>query len=55
MEHRAVVRFLGLKDLKAKEIQMDVTSVYDDEAFQISAVKKWRTWFLQERTELGDD
>jgi hypothetical protein len=33
MEQRAVVRFLMLKDLKAQEIQMDLTSVYDDEAF----------------------
>jgi hypothetical protein len=29
-----------LKGLKAKEIEMELTSVDDDEAFQISAVKK---------------
>jgi transposase len=55
MEQRAVVRLLALKDLKAKEIPMDVTSVYHDEAFQISAVKKWQARFLQEGTELEDD
>jgi hypothetical protein len=55
MEQRVVLRFLTLKDLKAKEIQMHLTSMYDNEAFQISAVKKWRACFLQERTEFGDD
>jgi hypothetical protein len=46
---------LTLKDLKTKEIQMDLTSMYDEEAFQISAVKKCRVCFLQERTEFEDD
>jgi hypothetical protein len=55
MEQRTVVRFLILKGLNAKEIEMEFTSVYDDEALQISAVKNWGTRFLQARTELGDD
>jgi hypothetical protein len=54
MEPRAVVRVLSLKGLKAKEIEMALTSVYGDEALQISAVKKWRMRFLQGTTELGD-
>jgi hypothetical protein len=40
MEQRAVVRVLTLKGLKAKEIEMELRSVYGDEALQISAVKK---------------
>jgi hypothetical protein len=55
MEHRAIVRFLTLKGLKAQEIEMELTSVYSDEAIHISDVKKWRTHFLQRRTELGDN
>jgi hypothetical protein len=43
-----------LPGLKAKEIETELTSVYGDEALQSSAVKKWRTRFLQGRTELGD-
>jgi hypothetical protein len=34
---------------------MELTNVHGDEALQISAAKKYRTPFLQERTELGDD
>jgi hypothetical protein len=40
MEQRAVVHFLTLKGLKAKEIETQHTSVYDDEALLISVVKK---------------
>jgi hypothetical protein len=40
MKQRAVIRFLTLKDLKTKKIAIKLTSVYGDEAFQISAVKK---------------
>jgi hypothetical protein len=42
-----MVRFLAIKDLKTKKTEMEPTSVYENEAFQISAVKKWRTRFLQ--------
>jgi hypothetical protein len=45
---------LTLKGLKAKEIEMELTSVYEDETLQISAAKKWRTCFLQGRIEFGD-
>jgi transposase len=55
MEQRAVVHFLTVKGLKAKEIEMELTSIYEDEALQISALKKWWTRFLQGRTELGDN
>jgi hypothetical protein len=54
MEQRELVCFLTIKGLKAKEIEMKLTSVYGNEALQTSAVKKWRTRFLQKRTELGD-
>jgi hypothetical protein len=39
MEQQAIVRFLSLKCLKAKEIEMELVSTYGDEALQISAVK----------------
>jgi hypothetical protein len=47
MEQRARPRVLTFKGLNAQEIEMELTSVYGDEAFQISAVKKSRTHFLQ--------
>jgi hypothetical protein len=36
MEQRAVVRFLILKSLKSKEIEMELISVYGDEVLQNS-------------------
>jgi hypothetical protein len=35
-----VVRFLTLKGLKAKEIEMELTTMYGNEALQISTRKK---------------
>jgi hypothetical protein len=55
MEQRTVVRVVTLKCLSAMEIEMEVTSTYCDEALQIFAVKKWRTRFMEGRTELEDD
>jgi hypothetical protein len=55
MDQRAVVRFLTLKGLKAMEIEMELSRVYGDEALRISARKKWRTCFLQGKTQLGND
>jgi hypothetical protein len=46
---------LTLTDLKAEELEIELRIVYGDEALRISAMKKWRTPFLQGRTELGDD
>jgi hypothetical protein len=40
MEQRAIVHLLSFKGLKAQEIEMDVISMYDNEALQISAIKK---------------
>jgi hypothetical protein len=40
MEQRAIVHFLILKDLKAKEIEMESRIVHGDEAPQISVAKK---------------
>jgi hypothetical protein len=54
-EQRAALRCLPLKDLKAKDIEMELTNVYNNEALQISAGKKRRTGFLQEKTKLGHD
>jgi hypothetical protein len=54
MEQRAVVRFLTLKGLKTKEIEMEITNVHGDEALQIYTGKKWQTRFLQGRLQLGD-
>jgi hypothetical protein len=39
-EQRIIVSFLTVEGLKAKEIEMELRSAYDDEAFQISAFKK---------------
>jgi hypothetical protein len=55
MEHRAVIRFLSLKGLKARAIQGELQSVYGPDACQLTAVKKWRGRFLQGRTDLFDD
>jgi hypothetical protein len=40
MAQRTVFRFLTLKGLKAKEIEMELTSVYGNEGLQIFSVKK---------------
>jgi transposase len=55
MEQWAVVHLLSLKSFNANETETELTSVHDDEAFQISAIKKWRTRFMQKRTEFEDD
>jgi hypothetical protein len=55
MEQRTVVRVLTIESLKAKEIEMELTTVYCDEALQMFALPKRQTDFLQARTELGDD
>jgi hypothetical protein len=55
MERRTIVRFLLVKSLKTKEIAMELTIVYDDEALQIFAMKKCQTRFLQGRRELGNN
>jgi hypothetical protein len=40
MEKRAVARCLTFKGLKATDIEMELTSMYGEEAIWISAVKK---------------
>jgi hypothetical protein len=54
MEQRTVVCLLSLKGLKAKEIEMEPTSVYGDEAVRISVLLKRPTRFLEGRTDFGD-
>jgi hypothetical protein len=46
IEQRTVVRCLTIKGFKAKDIEMEQTCVYDEEAFQMSARKKRQTPFL---------
>jgi len=46
---------LVLKDLNAKELGIELTTLDGNETLEISAVKQWRTRFLEGRTELGDD
>jgi hypothetical protein len=55
MEQLAVIRFLTLKGLKSKAIQIEPESVYGTDACKLSLVKKWRLRFLQGRTTLFDD
>jgi hypothetical protein len=45
---------LTLKCLKAQEIEMKFTNMYENEALQISVVKKWSTRFMLGKTKLGD-
>jgi hypothetical protein len=40
MQQQAGIPVLTLKGLKAQEIEMELTSVYCEEALQISALKK---------------
>jgi hypothetical protein len=40
MEQRAVVCFLTLKSLNAKEIEVELINLYDHEALQTFAFKK---------------
>jgi hypothetical protein len=46
---------LSLIDLKAQEIEMELTNLYGYETLQNFAGTKWRTRFLQGRTEIGDE
>jgi hypothetical protein len=55
MEKRDVIRFLTIKGLKAKAIQIELESLYDTDACKLSMVKNWRLRFLQGRTTLFDD
>jgi transposase len=55
MEHRTVIRFLTLKELKAREMQTGLESVYRPEAVALSTVKKWRIRFQEGRTAFIDD
>jgi hypothetical protein len=55
MEQRAIIRFLTLKGLKAREIRAELESVYGPEALARSTVRKWRKRFQEGRTDLIDD
>jgi hypothetical protein len=55
MEQRAVVRFLTLKKLSAKDVRTEFEAVYGHQAFSLSAVKKWRKHFANRSIPLGDD
>jgi transposase len=55
MEQRAVVRFLTLKKLSARDIMAELEGEYGHEALSLSAVKKWRKRFVNVRITLEDD
>jgi transposase len=55
MEQRAVVRFLTLKKLSARDITAELEGVYEHEALSLSAVKKWCKRFVNGRITLEDD
>jgi hypothetical protein len=55
MEQPAVVRFLILKRLSARDITAELVGVYGHAALSLSAVKKWRKRFVNGRITLEDD
>jgi hypothetical protein len=55
MAQRAVVRFLTLQKLSARDITAELEGVYGHEALSLPAVKKWRTRFVNGRITLEDD
>jgi hypothetical protein len=55
MEQRAVIRFFMLTELKAKEIRIELESMYGPEALALPTVKKLRRRFRQWRTHLFDN
>jgi hypothetical protein len=55
IEQRAIIRFFSLKELKAREIQKELESMYGPEALALSAAKKSRKRFQKGRTDLRDD
>jgi transposase len=54
MEQRAVVQFLTLKKLSARDVTGELGGVYGHEVFSLSAVKKWRKRFANGRITLED-
>jgi hypothetical protein len=55
IEHRAVICPFGLKGLSARDIAIEIASVYDLEAPAFPILKNWRRRFLLGRTALCDD
>jgi hypothetical protein len=55
MEQRAVVRFLTLKKLSAKDITAELEGVDGHEALCLSAVRKWRKRLANGIITLEDD
>jgi hypothetical protein len=55
MEQHAVIRFMTLKKLFARDISAELEGMYGHEALSLSAVKKWRKRFVDGRTTLEDD
>ena len=52
---RAVIRYLGLKNLSPKEIHEDMTATLGEDAPSYSMVKKWAAEFKRGRQSLEDD
>jgi hypothetical protein len=55
MQQRAIVRFLTLKKLFARDITSELQGISGREALFLSAVKVWRKRFANGRITMEDD
>ena len=55
INHRAVIRYLGLKGLTPKEIHEDMVIILGENTPSYSMVKKWDAEFKCSRDSLKDD
>ena len=55
LEHRAVIKFLILEQVQAKEIFERMTAVYGTKCPSYATVKRWAAEFNKIRQSLGDD
>ena len=55
LEYRAVIKFLVKKGLKAREIFMELQSVYGESAPSERTVERWSVEFRRGRESLEDD
>jgi transposase len=54
LEHRAVIRYLTLKDLSVAEIGTELQNVYSTDALKYSTVSKWRLRLQDASDDLFD-
>ena len=55
LEHRAVIKFLILEQVQAKEIFERMSNVYGTDCPSYATVKRWAAEFKRGRESLGDD